>query len=160
MTKSIPLTQGKFALVDDEDYEKINKYKWCYLGNGYACRTLWPSRKMVLMHREIANTPDGMFTDHINGDGLDNRRSNLRICTQAENTRNQRLSALSTSGYKGVHRWKRGVTKKWSAHIQINKKQMTIGYYATAEEAAHAYDEAAIKHHGEFAKLNFPKVLE
>ena len=99
-------------------------------------------------------TPKGMATDHINGDGLDNRKQNLRICTHAENLRNRRLGKNNTSGYKGVS-WHK-LHKLWYAHISHNKKLMSLGYFKDKEEAAKAYDRKAIELFGEFAKLNFP----
>lgn len=99
MTKSIPLTRGKIALFDDEDYEELSKYKW-FITKVYASRH--SGNKTVYMHREIMKTPENMETDHINGDVLDNRRENLRICTRQENARNIRGISSNTSGYKGV----------------------------------------------------------
>lgn len=97
--------------------------------------------------------------DHINGDGLDNRKQNLRICTKSENACNRGIDRDNTSGYKGVcyisNKTKR--VKRWIAQIAINKKHICIGYFHTKEEAAIAYNEAATKYHGEFAKLNIIK---
>ncbi len=120
--KEIQLSQGKIAVVDDEDYEYINQWKWSYLSSGYAVRSLWSllGSKTILMHRIIANTPIGMDTDHINGNRLDNRKSNLRVCTHAENTRNIPMHKDNKIGYKGVQ--KHG--KSWRARILVNGKQI------------------------------------
>lgn len=153
MTKEIKLTQGKYALVDDDDFEWLSKYKWCYC-NRYAIRQ--PSRKLgkrklIQMHKEIMNTPDNLNTDHINGNGLDNRKCNLRICTHQQNLFNQKRRSNNVSGYKGIRPDKYG----WEAVIGYNYKTITLGIYATPEEAAQAYDKKAIKLFGNFAKLNF-----
>ncbi len=103
------------------------------------------------MHNLIINTPDGMEADHINGNTLDNRRSNLRICTRGQNQRNRRGNLNGTSKYKGVSF--KNENKKWVAQIGF-KKNMFIGYYKTEIEAALAYNEAAKKYHGKFARLN------
>jgi hypothetical protein len=150
MAQSIPLTQGKFTLVDDEDFEKLNKFKW-YFHDGYAIRQV--KGKIVRMHREIANTPIDMLTDHINGDKLDNRKVNLRPCTTAQNVQNRSNQSNNSSGFKGVSWSKKN--NKWSAMININKKRTHLGYFKTAEEAAKVYDLAAIENYGEFANLNF-----
>ena len=152
MTKTIELTQGKVALVDDEDYERINAYKWYYC-KGYAVRKFGsPPRKFVYMHRVILDTPDGLETDHVNGDGVDNRKANLRACTRSENQRNLGRTISNTSGFKGVTKSK-GSTK-WIASIKHFGQQIYLGRFTTPEAAARAYDEAALKLHGEFARTN------
>lgn len=158
MPKKIPLTQGKLATVDDADYEALIQFKW-YLttcGNHhYAARhTKRPEKRtMVYMHRAITSAPKGLEVDHINGDGLDNRRENLRVCTHGENLRNQGLQANNRSGYRGVS-WSKK-EKKWVTYIKVDNKRQFVGQFDEKENAARAYDEAARKYHGEFARTNF-----
>ncbi len=158
--KTIPLTQGRVALVDDERFEEINRHKWYLSTFGYAVRNsngihrLFGGRYILWMHREIMRAPASMQVDHINGDTLDNRVSNLRICSNTENSRNQRLRPSNTSGYKGVA-WRDG-HKKFRARITVNYKDIFLGYFDDPKEAARAYDSAARKYFGEFAKVNFP----
>lgn len=154
--KRIALTQGKFALVSPEDFDELNQFKWYANKIGsifYAMRNTkgtdgkWRSERM---HRRILKPVGGKEVDHINGDGLDNRRSNLRIATHAENIRNRKLNSNSTSGYKGVSkRWNR-----WRARIKHNGVEYFIGHFDSPEAAAEAYNLKAIELHGEFAKLN------
>jgi hypothetical protein len=148
--KEIPITRGKVALVDDEDYEYLTQTSWCCLNNGYAMR----GRKDVpeLMHRIIMNAKDREYVDHINHNRLDNRKCNLRIATKTQNEANKKLQRNSTSGYKGVSLEKR--TNRWVAYIGSNKNRKYLGLYASKEEAAKAYNKAAIELYGEFALLN------
>lgn len=156
--KEIPLTQGKVALVDIEDYDYLNQFKWyaqkCKNNLFYVVRNIKKDGKQIklCMHREIMKTPKGMHTDHINGNGLDNRRNNLRICNSSKNQRNSGKHKNNTSGYKGVFWHNRG--KKWQASIGLNSKLKHLGLYSTKEEAAIAYNEAAKKYFGGFARLN------
>ena len=155
MTKSIPLTKGKFALVDDEDFEWLNKWKWHCNSNGYAVRfSKTIIRKAMLMHREIKNPPIGMFVDHIDGNKLNNVRKNLRYCNYQQNSANSKTPVNSSSGYKGVSRDSRR-NESWKASITVDGKQIYICTCKTPEEAARAYDEAARKYFGEFARTNF-----
>lgn len=110
------------------------------------------SGKKVLLHRYLLNVKDGQFVDHINGNGLDNRISNLRICSLSENQMNRKKQSNNTSGYKGVT-WNKGKSK-WAVRIQFNKKSKHIGYFDCVKEAAKAYNSAAIKYHKDFAILN------
>ena len=152
--KEIQLTQGKVALVDDEDFEWLNQWRWLYVSVGYAARMSGTEkRKMIYMHTMILNTPKGMEGDHINADKLDNRRLNLRNCSHAENNQNNRLRSNNTSGYKGVSRTKSGL--KWRAYIKYNYKRKHLGEFDNIEDAARAYDAEAIKLFGEFAHSNF-----
>ncbi len=156
----IPLTQGKSAIVDFEDYEHLMQWKWCTNGSrGYAYRTQRcykedgrRSSKGVLMHRFIMKSPKALTVDHIDNNKLNNRRNNLRICTDSENKRNAPIRSNNKSGFKGVH-WNKG-KNKWKAHVSCFPKKIHIGYFTCKIEAARAYNEAALKHHGEFARLN------
>ena len=153
--KKIPLTQGKVALVDIEDYEWLNQWKWQAHKNtkGFfyvAGRN--KKQKFQSMHRKIMKAPKGMEVDHINGDGLDNRRNNLRTCSHSQNIMNSKMRIDNTNGYKGIRYHKQN--KKWQARIKKNKKDNHLGYFTTPQEAALAYNEAAKKFFGEFAKLN------
>lgn len=134
-TKKYPNT---FVRVDDEDFEWLNQWKWYYFAyGGYAIRAVYDlnlkKNHRAWMHRVIMSTPKGMQTDHINGDGLDNRRSNLRICTQIQNSQNRSPKSDNSSGYSGVHWAKKG--KKWCAYIDINKKRTNLGRYKNIQGA-------------------------
>lgn len=155
--KQIPLTQGKFALVDDEDFERVSQFKWTYkksINTGYAQRTLWPSNKHLYLHSFILNTSE--MVDHINGNGLDNRKINLRHANKAINSMNRIKQKNNTSGYKGVHKYKIKLRKPFQAYIKVNGKRKHLGMFSTALEAAKIYDLAARKYFGEYANLNFP----
>ncbi len=154
----ITLTQGKFTLVDDEDFNRVCRWKW-YAIKGkytyYAARMNYAAgKKIVRMHRYILGLQnnDKRQVDHIDGNGLNNRRSNIRACTRTENQRN-RKAQTGTSKFKGVN-WHK-CTKTWRARIRINKKLLLLGSYDFEIGAAKGYDKAAKKHFGEFAKLNF-----
>lgn len=159
MTKQIPLTQGQFAVVDDDVYVWAGRHKWYARRKGntfYAVRAVASgklSQKIVRLHREIMNAPDGMHVDHINGNGLDCTRANMRVCTQSENKRNRKINSNNQSGYKGV--WWHNSSRKWQSGIRVGGKRVHLGYFANIEDAARAYDIAALKYHGEFAKTNF-----
>ncbi len=153
--KEIRLTQGKVTLVDDEYFEWLDRWKWCYGSSGYAMRTVRRSDNKpftLRMHRLIALPHDNEFTDHINQDKLDNRRSNLRVCSTHNNSCNREKQKNNTSGYKGVY--KRDDSPKWEARIQIKSKQISLGWYSSKHLAAVAYNNAALHHFGEFAYLN------
>ena len=153
MVCKIPLTQGKFALVDEEDFERITRYKWLY-DRGYARRRFQINgvQHMMHMHREVMQAPEGYEVDHINGDKLDNRKCNLRVVTHQRNMFNMTSHKDSTSPYKGVY-WNKE-RKKWTTQIAINGKRKHIGHFENEEDAAEAYNQAAKKYFGEYAKLN------
>lgn len=154
--KRIKLTQGKWALVDDDNFEWLNSYKWhAYEMNGlwYAGKYLSKDKHSIGMHRFILNPPVGMIVDHINHNGLDNRLSNIRICTRTENARNNRKrKSKSTSKYKGVS-WNRQLNA-WTAYIMLNKDLIALGKFSNEDDAARAYNKAALIYHKEFACLN------
>jgi len=148
------LTQGKFAIVDPEDYAQLSQYKWCAAKDSstyYAVRS--KQNKQIRMHREIMKVPKHLVCDHINHKGLDNRKNNLRICTRQQNTHNQQPRKSGTSKYKGVDWNKR--QKKWRARIYYKSKFHYLGYFNNEIDAAKAYDRAAKKYHKEFAAPNF-----
>lgn len=150
----IPLTQGKFAIVDASDYERLAEHKWCLSsckGRQYAHRS--DHGKLIKMHHEIIDVPAGMCCDHINHNELDNRRCNLRVCTPAQNAQNRLPRNDCTSRYKGVC-WDK-VKRRWVAQICYQNHMIHIGYYDYEEDAAIAYDDMAIKLFGEFACLNY-----
>lgn len=155
--KKIKLTQGQVAIVDDNDYEWLSQWKWYAHKRSeniyYAARreTRNGKRAMVAMHREIIKTPEGMHTDHMNGNGLDNRRQNLRICTNRENRWNQRKQKQTSSKYKGVS-WRKA-EEKWRAQIGYDGKRIHLGYFDKEEDAHQAYCKAAKRFHGEFARF-------
>ncbi len=164
--KLIPLTRDMFAIVDPEDYQRFREYKWYakkgrstyYAGSGM--RVFKDGKfigvKQKTMHRLITNAPKGMVVDHINHNGLDNRRKNLRLCTVSQNNRNRRPITRPNKGskYKGVTFDKK--RNYFKALIQHNKKKYFLGSFKSQIKAAKAYDKAAKKFFGEFAYLNFP----
>lgn len=152
--KEIPLTQGKATLVDDKDYEWLNQYKWCAHnrhGLCYVVRSLNPGT--VQMHQLILTPPLGYQCDHIDGNGLNNQRANLRICTNTQNSHNRIVQKGGSSRFKGVCYYKS--TGKWRPRIHTNGKHISLGLFTTEIEAAQAYDEAALEYFGEYARLNF-----
>lgn len=161
MVKEIRLTQGKVAIVDDADYGWLSQWKWYanqnnnhwYVGRHYSFDGKHGS---IHMHRVIMSPPLGLQVDHINNDGLDNRRDNLRICTHAQNIHNQSKQLNTTSSFKGVCWHKR--TKKWRAYICVAAERKHLGRFTSEIQAALAYDAAAREHFGEFANLNFREV--
>lgn len=158
MTKKIKLTQGKVALVDDEDFGRVSCNRWYANWAGksfYAVRgmTTGNKRTALLLHRFILNPPRTMEVDHINGDGLDCRKANMRICTHAENMRNSTVQSNNKCGFKGVYfDASKGC---WVAEISHNRKRIRLGRFKTSHEAALAYDVKAKELHGKFARLNF-----
>jgi hypothetical protein len=155
MKKIYLKNSGKFAIVDDSDYAYLSQFIWREHGTGYAVRTIYRNGKCTIsrMHREIIDAIKGRETDHINGNRLDNRKKNLRECTTSQNQANRGAQRNNTSGYKGVRKSTLG--KKYEARIQVNRKLLYIGCFETPEIAAMAYDEAARKYFGDFAKTNY-----
>jgi len=141
------LGKDKLILVDNENYKELNKYKWSSK-HGYAY-----NKKLKQMHRLIMDCPRGMEVDHIDGNPLNNQKSNLRICTLSENRKNRKKSLNKTSEYKGVS-WNKH-NKSWRAYIGIERKNNCIGYFKNERHAAMAYDLWARELHGKFARLNF-----
>jgi hypothetical protein len=151
-----------YAIVDPRDYYTQAHYKW-HVSKGtrthYAVRQIClggRKTKAVHMHREILNAPHGMYVDHINRNGLDNRKANLRLATRTQNARNRPKTNKKTySEYKGVSF--RSLHGKWCATIFSNGRNFHLGHFDNQIDAAKAYDKAAKKHHGDFAALNFPQ---
>lgn len=159
---TIELTQGKIALIDKEDVERVSKFKWTSFYNPKNKK--WYARrgeggrnnlKTVYLHRFIMNAPEGLQVDHINGNGLDNRKENLRFATNAQNHQNQIRPVRSQTGFRGVTQDKR--YKGFIARITANRKTYSHYGFLNAAEAAKVYDEMAIKYHGKFARLNFAR---
>jgi hypothetical protein len=157
--KTIPLSKGKVALVDDDDYERIAKFKWWINSHGYAARTVWygrnhaPQHRNFSMHREILGVTDRRReVDHRNENRLDNRKSNLRICDHNQNSSNRGAPRSNKSGYKGVV--KHPQSQGWIAQITVKGKNHYLGHFSTPQLAAAAYNKVAAKSFGDYAKLN------
>lgn len=160
MSREIPLSQGKVAIVDDEDFEWLSQWKWSAARRGkpgnrqiwYAVRCVWDGERnhAILMHRLIAGAVRGELVDHRNHDGLDNRRVNLRAGTQSHNMANSRRHLDSVSKFKGV--WWHKQNRKWCAEFKGKK----LGLFADEATAAKAYDKAALAHWPDYAAINFP----
>jgi hypothetical protein len=153
--KQIPLTKGRVALIDDDDFDRVIAAGSWHASK--ASRTNWyaahaDGRRTIRLHTFLTGWP---LVDHINGDGLDNRRANLRPATGKQNAANMRTPAHNTSGFKGVTYYRR--TGRWRAHLTTDGRQRHLGYFDTAEEAAYAYDTEAIGTWGEYARTNFPR---
>jgi len=160
--RKIPLTRGKFAIVDPQDYDRLKIHKWYAQKSAqtwYAVRSLTNGktepRKNAYMHHLVIDIPDGMRGDHINHNGMDNRKANLRPATPFQNVWNRRkFKRPSRSKYKGVD-WAKD-SKCWRARIRYKGKRIYLGSFDNETDAAKAYDRAAKKYHGRFAAVNFP----
>lgn len=155
--KKIPLTQGKFALVDNEDFEEISKFKWFakkHRKTFYAFRKegKWPNFKHTTLHRQIMGLGTKKIIDHANWNGLDNRKENLKFCTNGENLSNSGLRKNNKSGFKGVS-W-RPKFRKYISQIKHNGEKVYLGLFLSRIEAAKAYDKKAMELKGEFALTN------
>lgn len=158
--KLIPVGTRCSALVDEEDFEIVSKYKWSISGYGYARAAKYDTgildknghikQRVIKMHRLIMNAPTGISVDHINGNPLDNRRKNLRLCTMSQNLSNRPRQKNNTSGYKGVYSHQ----GKWVAEVKCKGKKFYLGIFDDKNSAALAYNVAAKKYHREFAVLN------
>lgn len=146
--------KNDFIQIDDNDYELIKNFKWNILevtpNNKYA--TTYIERKLVLMHRLLMGFPKGKEIDHIDGNGLNNSRSNLRICSHKDNLRNRKINKNNKSGFKGVNYLATKGKKKWRSYIYVNGKTINLGYYLTSQEAAEAYEKASKEYFGEYAR--------
>ena len=147
---TLTTNSGQVILVDADDVDRLRDYTWCISGNGYAMsRTFGPA---VILHRLVMDADPGMYVDHINGNILDNRKQNLRVCRKQENEFNQKLRADNVSGYRGVCRDKR--RGGFRAYINKDGRQYHLGRFNDPRDAAEAYNRKAIELFGEFARLN------
>lgn len=158
--KRIPLTQGQFALVDDEDFELVSGHLWYALLNKQS-RTFYAIRRgknadghrgTIYMHRVLMGANRSCYVDHENHNGLDNRRRNLRLCTGSQNSCNRRVPSNNNSGLRGVH-WNKK-QRRWIAQIAVRRKTEHLGTFSSKSAADMAYDRAATEIHGEFAMTN------
>lgn len=147
--REIPLTKGLVALVDDADYGALSAYKWYALRGLYAVRS--EGQQKVMMHRALLRPSKDMHVDHINGNGLDNRRENIRLATPAQNSRNRGVQKNNRSGYKGVF-WDK-IRERWMAKIWTDGRQKNVGRFSSPEKAHAAYCAAATELHQDFARF-------
>ena len=157
--RTIPVSQGQFAIVDDSDYAWLCQWRWhahwnTHTKSFYVVRGLYAPKgsgmkhEMIRMHRFIMNAPRGMYVDHVNHNTLDNRRANLRLCTPSQNQQNKRKQKSNKSGVVGVHQSKR--TGKWVVQIRVDNQVLSLGGYRTLEEAAQVRRDAEVKFHRDF----------
>lgn len=156
--KEISLTKNKIALIDDQDYPLVKEYSWHAYYSPHNQEWYGATKigdRTIYMHRFIMDAPSNVEVDHINRNGLDNRRANLRLASRQQNSWNGKLRSGGTSIYRGVN-WAWG-RECWEAKIRTKDKRIWLGYFPSEIEAAKAYDNAAREYHGEFASLNFPE---
>ena len=152
---AVPLSKGKVSLISAADVQVVRKFNWSAQKIGkyfYACACV--NGRNIHMHRFLLNPSKNERVDHRNGDTLNNCRNNLRICTASENSGNMKAHADSSSKYKGVTYNKR--QNSWMAQLTVNRKRVHCSYHKDPIDAAEAYDRVALKHFGEFARINFP----
>ena len=143
-------SNGNIFLIDKEDFEKVKEYCWYSCSNGYVATHLpRPSNERIMLHRFILNAPKDMVVDHINRDRTDNRKSNLRICTQLDNAKNGSIRKNNKSGVIGVN-WNKK-SSKWHSRIMVNRKAIDLGLFENLEDATKARKEAELKYFGEFS---------
>jgi len=159
--KLIPLNRDKFAIVDDEDFVFLTQWQWGYAidnksGTEYESVKATINGKRRPMSRIIMNPSEELVVDHINGDRLDNRRANLRVCTQSQNAVNSKRSRRKYPGYRGVYLRRDRINPKypWEAKLTVNRQHLSFGRFPTKEDAAFVYDQVAIQIHGEFSRTN------
>lgn len=151
----VPLTNGSFAEVDDDDIDVVSGHRWHAVNPPTSSTTYALARqgtRSILMHALILHVPDGYTVDHRDRNGLNNRRDNLRPATRSQQNQNKTITRNNTSGFRGVHRH----YGKWRARIMIDGQNVHLGVRADAVSAARLYDSAARTHYGEYARLNFP----
>lgn len=160
--RRIKLTRGKYAIVDPDDFERLNRYKWQCTNLGYARRTASRmcdkrrKRVAIQMHNVVCTTPQGMTVDHINRNRLDNRKANLRAVTLEQNNWNRKyVKKRAKTRYTGIY-WNSQM-KKWQVRLMIKGRSRSFGYYADEVEAAKVYDKVVKEYRGEYAVLNFPE---
>lgn len=162
--KKIKLTQNKVALIDDEDFERLNQFKWFVKQDGkawYVCRHIYIAgkRTTLAMHREILSAKKDIKVDHINHDGLNNCKENLRLCTHQENLQNQEVAHKNNKlGIKGMYWWES--RKKFRATINVNKKDISLGYFHNIDNADIAYRKAEVKYFGKFARESSKRYMK
>lgn len=159
--RRIKLTRVRYALVDVEDFERLNQYKWHCTRLGYACRQVPRSQRKgnertILMHKELCPVPEGMVVDHINRNRLDNRKANLRPATKRQNAWNGPFRKRAGDPRFGGIKWDKDL-RKWRVRLDVNGRPESFGCYDDQAEAARVYDRAAKQYRGEFAVLNFPE---
>lgn len=153
MHKEVLTVDGKVVLVDEQDYETVKRYQWVAKPEGSRFYAVTKRPPLTRMHRMIMKAKPGQIVDHINGNGLDNRRENLRFCTGQQNSCNKKKMPFNKTGFKGVY-WDK-LKNKFAAQIGVQNKIKHLGYFDCPFKAARAYDAAAKELHGEFANLNF-----